>query len=208
MAEENPISPISDAQPPKVNPIKPAVGSTLKLNPVVRKPVVGGATSALKPGLKLPPKTGATVSTLRPGLKLPPKPGTATQAALKPGLKLPPRPQIRKPGETSVAAPIPKPVIPAAAPAPAAEGWKCGCGNVATGKFCTECGAKKPEATGWQCACGSVNKGKFCPECGAKKPAAAPLYRCDKCGWEPEDPKNPPRFCPECGDRFDDNDIR
>jgi DNA-directed RNA polymerase subunit RPC12/RpoP len=53
-----------------------------------------------------------------------------------------------------------------------------------------------------------VNKGKFCPECGAKKPAAEPLYRCDKCGWEPEDPKNPPRFCPECGDRFDDSDIR
>lgn len=116
MAEENPISPISDAQPPKVNPIKPAVGSTLKLNPVVRKPAVGGATTALKPGLKLPPKPGATVSALRPGLKLPPKPG-ATQTALKPGLKLPPRPQIRKPGETVAAAPIPKPVIPAAAPA-------------------------------------------------------------------------------------------
>ncbi len=118
MAEENPISPISDAQPPKVNPIKPAVGSTLKLNPVVRKPTVGGATAALKPGLKLPPKPGATVSALRPGLKLPPKPG-ATQTALKPGLKLPPRPQIRKPGETVAAAPIPKPVIPAAAPAAA-----------------------------------------------------------------------------------------
>ena len=46
---------------------------------------------------------------------------------------------------------------------------------------------------GWTCSsCGTVNKGKFCMECGAKKPAAAPLYRCDKCGWEPEDPKNPP----------------
>ena len=98
---------------------------------------------------------------------------------------------------------------PAAAPAaPAAQGWKCGCGAENTGKFCIECGAKKPEAIGWTCACGSVNKGKFCPECGAKKPAAAPLYRCDKCGWEPEDPKNPPRFCPECGDKFTDDDIR
>ncbi|MDO5152321.1 MAG: SPFH domain-containing protein [Eubacteriales bacterium] len=92
-------------------------------------------------------------------------------------------------------------------PAPAANSWKCSCGAENTGKFCAECGAPKP-AEGWVCACGSVNKGKFCPECGAKKPAAAPLYRCDKCGWEPEDPKHPPKFCPECGDRFDDNDIQ
>lgn len=89
-----------------------------------------------------------------------------------------------------------------------AASWKCSCGAIATGKFCPECGAKKPEDTGWTCACGSVNKGKFCPECGARKPAAAPLYRCDKCGWEPADPKNPPRFCPECGDKFTDEDIR
>ena len=101
----------------------------------------------------------------------------------------------------------PKPA-PAAPAAPAATTWKCGCGAENTGKFCIECGAKKPEATGWTCACGSVNKGKFCPECGARKPAAAPLYRCDKCGWEPEDPKNPPKFCPECGDRFTEDDIR
>ena len=94
-----------------------------------------------------------------------------------------------------------------AAPAPAVGGWKCACGSENTGKFCTECGASKP-AAGWKCACGAMNMGKFCAECGAKKPAAAPLYRCDKCGWEPEDPRNPPKFCPECGDRFDDNDIR
>lgn len=66
-----------------------------------------------------------------------------------------------------------------------------------------------PIADGWVCAsCGtSGNKGRFCPECGAKKPAGAPLYQCDKCGWEPEDPLNPPKFCPECGDRFDESDI-
>ena len=127
---------------------------------------------------------------------------------------------------------------PAAAPAAPADGWTCSCGAVATGKFCPECGAKKPEvkpagawkcacgteatgkfcpecgaakpadSEGWTCACGAVNKGKFCAECGAKKPAGAPLYRCDKCGWEPEDPMNPPKFCAECGDRFDENDAQ
>lgn len=94
-----------------------------------------------------------------------------------------------------------------AAPAQA-DVWKCQCGATVTGKFCTECGQKKPEAVGWTCSCGAVNQGKFCPECGAKKPAGAPLYKCDKCGWTPEDPHNPPRFCPECGDIFDSNDIQ
>ena len=93
------------------------------------------------------------------------------------------------------------------AEAPAQGGWKCSCGKENRSNFCVECGAPKP-AEGWKCACGAVNKGKFCPECGAKKPAAEPLYRCDKCGWEPADPKNPPKFCPECGDRFDEGDIR
>ena len=95
-------------------------------------------------------------------------------------------------------------------PKPAAEGWKCPqCGAAATGKFCPECGTKKPEVQpeGWTCSCGAVNKGKFCAECGKPKPAAAPQYKCDKCGWEPEDPRHPPKFCPECGDPFDTGDI-
>lgn len=91
----------------------------------------------------------------------------------------------------------------------AASGWGCACGATGnTGNFCAECGAKRPEPEGWTCTCGAVNKGKFCPECGAKKPSGAPLYRCDKCGWEPENPKNPPKFCPECGDRFDESDVK
>ncbi len=90
---------------------------------------------------------------------------------------------------------------------PAASGWKCACGATNTGKFCSECGGAKPAENGWTCACGAVNQGKFCPECGAKKPADVPQYKCDKCGWMPEDAKNPPKFCPECGDPFDNGDI-
>ena len=108
MADEVEMTPVAGTEPPQAKP-------TLKLAPPIRKPTVG-ATAALKPGLKLPPKPGlatglklppkpgATISTLRPGLKLP------TQTALKPGVKLPTKPVIRKPGATATAMPIPKPL--------------------------------------------------------------------------------------------------
>ena len=95
------------------------------------------------------------------------------------------------------------------APAPAPGSWKCVCGAMNTGKFCAECGAPRPADDGsWTCACGAVNTGKFCAECGKPRPAAVKRFRCDKCGWEPEDPTNPPKFCPECGDPFNENDIQ
>lgn len=93
--------------------------------------------------------------------------------------------------------------------APSDGVWTCSCGAANTGKFCNECGKPKPAPVlGWTCSCGALNKGKFCSECGKPKPADALLYKCDKCGWEPENPQNPPKFCPECGDPFDDGDVK
>ncbi len=49
---------------------------------------------------------------------------------------------------------------------------------------------------GWTCECGNVNTGKFCSECGKPKPAAPRKRFCTNCGTElGADAK----FCPECG---------
>ncbi|MBQ8111464.1 MAG: DUF4428 domain-containing protein [Clostridia bacterium] len=66
--------------------------------------------------------------------------------------------------------------------------------------------APQPAADQWTCACGALNSGNFCTQCGAKKPEPVKVFRCDKCGWTPEDPTNPPKFCPNCGDPFNESD--
>ena len=93
-------------------------------------------------------------------------------------------------------------------PKPSADAWTCSCGTTATGKFCPECGKAKPADDSWTCSCGTVNKSKFCSECGNPKPAAKKQYKCNKCGWEPDDPTEPPKFCAECGDPFNEADAQ
>lgn len=56
--------------------------------------------------------------------------------------------------------------------------------------------AQAQPAGGWTCACGAVNTGKFCSECGAKKPDAPKKRFCVNCGNELKDNQ---KFCPECG---------
>ncbi|MDD6023241.1 MAG: SPFH domain-containing protein [Oscillospiraceae bacterium] len=93
--------------------------------------------------------------------------------------------------------PAPQPQPAPAPAAPAADSWTCSCGNVATGKFCPECGAKKPEpkpADSWTCSCGNVVTGKFCPECGAKKHEPQPDGWTCSCAAG-----NKGKFCAECG---------
>ena len=81
------------------------------------------------------------------------------------------------------------------------ETWDCTCGNKGiTGKFCSECGAKKPEKETWDCACGNKGiTGKFCSECGAKKPEKE-TWNC-ACGNKNITGK----FCTECGTKKPDN---
>lgn len=119
-----------------------------------------------------------------------------------------PQAPANEPASVPRSAPKPEP-RPAKtnAPTPPAEGWRCACGNVNTGRFCAGCGKPKPVATAfdapvrdesWQCACGSVNKGDFCPKCGAKR-SYAPTAPADgswdcSCGRT-----NKGGFCPNCG---------
>lgn len=89
-----------------------------------------------------------------------------------------------------------------------AGSWTCSCGATGnTGKFCSSCGKPKPQSDSWTCSCGTDNTGKFCSNCGKPRPNSATFkWKCDKCGWEPEDPTNIPKFCPNCGDPFNEAD--
>lgn len=83
--------------------------------------------------------------------------------------------------------------------------WKCKCGNVANGRFCSSCGEKKQEETTWTCQCGTLNNGRFCSYCGTKKPEENKVY-CSNCGWQASDNTQIMRFCPQCGKTlFDKN---
>ena len=72
----------------------------------------------------------------------------------------------------------------------AANGWKCSCGTVNTGNFCSGCGSKKPENTSWTCSCGTTNTGRFCSNCGSPKPAGEWVCSCGT--------KNTGNFCSGC----------
>ncbi len=78
--------------------------------------------------------------------------------------------------------------------------WLCGCGASVSGKFCSECGARRPEPDGgWVCpACGKSAVGRFCSECGAKRPEGAGSWLCSECGTE-----NDGKFCSQCGKKRD-----
>ena len=76
----------------------------------------------------------------------------------------------------------------------ASAGWRCSCGNVNSGKFCSNCGAKNPAADSWVCSCGNTASGKFCSECGSPRPAAS--WFCSDCGKENNATS---KFCSECG---------
>ena len=83
----------------------------------------------------------------------------------------------------------------AKAAATPAGGWTCACGQVNTGKFCSECGSPKPAPAGsWTCSCGATCTGKFCPDCGSPRPAAE--WFCTECGAKNDANA---KFCSECG---------
>jgi len=80
-----------------------------------------------------------------------------------------------------------------------ANSWKCSCGAIAEGRFCSECGSRRPEektADSWKCSCGAVCDGKFCPECGSRRPEGD--WFCSECGQKNSASA---KFCSNCGNK-------
>ncbi len=81
------------------------------------------------------------------------------------------------------------------------DSWRCECGNINTGNFCSQCGRERKKdydkgADVWICECGSENTGNFCPQCGKKRPSEV---KCDKCSYKWDGKGIRPKFCPICG---------
>lgn len=77
--------------------------------------------------------------------------------------------------------------------------WTCECGNMNTGRFCSQCGKERnavEKAGLWVCQCGSQNTGNFCSQCGRKRPEET---ICAKCGYKWDGNGIKPKFCPLCG---------
>ncbi|MDH7508640.1 MAG: SPFH domain-containing protein [Methanomassiliicoccales archaeon] len=87
-------------------------------------------------------------------------------------------------------------VPPAAPPQAAIRCPKCGTQNLATNKFCAECGSPLTSTQTSKCPnCGAdvPPRSKFCPSCGVN---ISSMKKCGNCGAEvPATSK----FCPECG---------
>lgn len=51
-----------------------------------------------------------------------------------------------------------------------ADSWKCECGAINQGNFCSNCGKQKIDNQPWFCQkCGTKNQGNFCQNCGEQK---------------------------------------
>ena len=79
--------------------------------------------------------------------------------------------------------------------------WKCVCGKLNRGNFCTRCGHPRivnQVRQFWTCRCGKLNDGDFCTQCGLKKPVQQPpgSWVCPVCY---KVNTGPGRYCTKCG---------
>lgn len=53
-----------------------------------------------------------------------------------------------------------------------------------------------PQGDSWRCECGNINNGRFCSQCGRKRPSE---IVCNKCSYRWDGNGIQPKFCPVCG---------